>query len=489
MTEPRTRLTLAELLAGLAPVAGHSDTPVRSLALDCRQIDTDDVFVALAGQTAHGLDYLEQALERGAVAVLHDGKGQPPESCSVPVIAIDHLSEHLPELARRLWGDPAATMELIAVTGTNGKSSVAWLLAQALDGAMIGTLGIGRPGQHQPGSHTTPDLLSLYRALARLRDAGIKQVVIEASSHALDQQRLAGLAFSSVIFTTLGHDHLDYHPDRKAYGAAKARLFSDYPSQRQIINVDDDFGAELAAGLSGSPGLTTISVDGIESADLSVKLESATRAGLRCTLNWTDRSLAAQSPLLGRINLYNLAIVAAELAARGCPDAEITNILAALMPVPGRMEPMTGPGDCLVVIDYAHTPDALENALNSLRALEPEQLWCVFGCGGDRDRAKRPLMGRIAESLADRVVLTNDNPRHEEPLAIVREIQSGMRHPHRVQVQPDRGEAIRRALVQAGRDDLVLIAGKGHETEQVIGDTRHPFSDIAAVQRALEEAA
>ena len=244
MTEPRTRLTLAELLAGLAPVAGHSDTPVRSLALDCRQIDTDDVFVALAGQTAHGLDYLEQALERGAVAVLHDGKGQPPESCSVPVIAIDHLSEHLPELARRLWGDPAATMELIAVTGTNGKSSVAWLLAQALDGAMIGTLGIGRPGQHQPGSHTTPDLLSLYRALARLRDAGIKQVVIEASSHALDQQRLAGLAFSSVIFTTLGHDHLDYHPDRKAYGAAKARLFSDYPSQRQIINVDDDFGAE-----------------------------------------------------------------------------------------------------------------------------------------------------------------------------------------------------------------------------------------------------
>ncbi len=488
MTDRRTPLTLSELLAGLVPVETGGDLLVQSLALDCRQIKAGDVFVALAGQTAHGLDYLDQALAQGAVAVLHDGYGQSPASCAVPLITIDRLSESLPELARRCWGDPGASMDLIAVTGTNGKSSVAWLLAQALDGAMIGTLGIGRPGQHRPGSHTTPDLLSLYRNLAELRAAGINTVVIEASSHALDQQRLAGLRFSAVIFTTLGHDHLDYHADRKAYGQAKARLFTDYTSQRQIINIDDEFGAELAAHLSDSPGLTTISINAIESADLMISLNSASRTGLDCSLRWPkqDRSLTTRSALLGRINLYNLAIVAAELAARDYKDADICTMLAGLKPVPGRMEPMTGPDDCLVVIDYAHTPDALENALNSLLTLEPENLWCVFGCGGNRDRAKRPLMGRIAESLADRVILTNDNPRHEDPLAIIREIQSGMRHPQRVQVLTDRGQAIARALSQAGPDDLVLIAGKGHETEQIMGDTAHPFSDLAAVQQALE---
>ncbi|TVQ36097.1 MAG: UDP-N-acetylmuramoyl-L-alanyl-D-glutamate--2,6-diaminopimelate ligase [Wenzhouxiangella sp.] len=485
MSERKRRTRLADLLHGLTDTGAHADLAVRGLAMDSRCLRPGDLFVALAGASGHGFDHLEAALAAGAVAVLCESQDQAPAGGAMPVIGVPELRKRLPELARRLWGDPAQ-MDLLAVTGTNGKTSVAWLLAQALDGAMIGTLGVGRPGEQISTGLTTPDVLSVYRALAELREVGIRTVVLEASSHALDQERLAGLSFSTVIFTTLGHDHLDYHGDLDHYAAAKARLFGDYASQRQLINRDDAFGARLAERLSGSPGLVTYGCDGRASLDVTGRLGAIARTGLSGEVQLPDSLIAVRSRLLGRINFMNLLVVVAELDARGFDAREIQRRVEALLPVPGRMQALAGGR---VVIDYAHTPDALENVLTSLREVTPGELWCVFGCGGDRDRAKRPLMGRIAEALADRIVLTDDNPRNENSLAIIREIQAGMRHPNRCQVVADRAQAIARAIRSAAAEDVVLVAGKGHEIEQVIGDRRLPFSDEQAVREALEVAA
>lgn len=485
MSVQRQAIRLDELLLGFVEPLAAADLRISGLALDCRQLQPGDAFVAMVGRTGHGMDYLEQALAAGAVAVIHDGHSPLPAGIAVPAIAMERLDERLPELARRMWGD-AGAMDLIAVTGTNGKSSVAWLMAQAIDGAMIGTLGVGRPGSHRAMTHTTPDVLSLHRLLAELREQGISRVVLEASSHALDQKRLAGLVFSSVIFTTLGHDHLDYHGDMDGYRAAKALLFQDYASRRQIINIDDAFGAELARRLAASPGLIRYGIQSDGKADAQARVLSATRAGLSLEIRLDSGLVMVNSGLIGRINLYNLLIVAAELEARGLTPDQIRSRLEALEPVPGRMQALTGARGPAVVIDYAHSPDALENALSSLLEMTPGDLVCVFGCGGDRDRAKRPLMGRVAESRADRVILTDDNPRHEQSLAIIREIQAGMRHPTRAIVVPDRSEAIRRALLEASTDDVVLIAGKGHETTQQTGDQILPFSDQAVACAALE---
>jgi UDP-N-acetylmuramoyl-L-alanyl-D-glutamate--2,6-diaminopimelate ligase len=481
-----------KLLSGLVESDQVPDLEVGGLSLDSRRLNRGDGFVALAGLQGHGMNHLDQAIARGAAAIFHDGRASVPADCPIPAIEVPDLAERLDGLARRVWGDPGAGMDLVAVTGTNGKSSVAWLLAQALDGAMIGTLGIGRPGTHRKGDMTTPDVLTLYRELAGLREAGLSTVVMEASSHALDQGRLAGLTFSSAIFTTLGHDHLDYHADRQSYGAAKARLFHDFPSDRQLINLDDGFGLELAEQLKASPGLIGYSLAGHPDAHVRADSISSGPAGLKADLIVDGRCLPVRSSLIGRVNLWNLLIVAAELAARGVSDADIIAVIDRLEPVPGRMQPIregngNGDGDGrLAVVDYAHTPDALNHALESLRELTPRELWCVFGCGGDRDRAKRPRMGRIAESLADHVVLTDDNPRHEDGMSIIRAIQEGMHRPHRCLVIRDRAEAIARAIGDSRVGDVVLIAGKGHEADQVVGDERRPFDDVASAREALE---
>jgi UDP-N-acetylmuramoyl-L-alanyl-D-glutamate--2,6-diaminopimelate ligase len=488
MTEHGLSLGVDELLRGLSVSEQIPEVWIGGLALDARRVVRGDAFVALAGRQAHGMDFLAQAVDAGAVAVIHDGVRQLPTDCPLPAVSVPGLKERLPDLARRMWGE-LDDMDLIAVTGTNGKSSIAWLLAQALDGAMVGTLGVGRPGRQDPGTLTTPDVLSVYRSLNRLRASGVARVVLEASSHALDQNRLAGLRFTSVIFTTLGHDHLDYHGDMQAYGQAKARLFRDFVSRRQIINLDDPFGRNLARELQDSAGRWTYGVQSGDPVDVRGRLLTADRKGLKAELTLRGQTVIVQSQLLGRVNLYNLLVVAAELSARGVDLDGIQETLARLEPVPGRMQPVTGANGRTVVIDYAHTPDALENVLTSLRELKPAQLWCVFGCGGDRDQAKRPRMGRIAESLADQVILTDDNPRHESSLSIIRAIQAGMRHPQRCHVIPDRATAIGKALNLAGDDDLILVAGKGHETEQIVGDQRHEFSDEAVVRQILEEAA
>ncbi|HEY7906395.1 MAG TPA: UDP-N-acetylmuramoyl-L-alanyl-D-glutamate--2,6-diaminopimelate ligase [Wenzhouxiangella sp.] len=470
---------------------------------DSRLLIPGAVFVAMAGERRHGLVGLEEAIERGASAIIHDGQADPADlarlkNIKVPVVECHTLEQDLPAWLSFFFNHPLDGLTLHAVTGTNGKSSIAWLLAQALDGAMIGTIGTGVPGQHHKAELTTPSIFSMYRHLAECRHQGIQHVVIEASSHALVQGRLRGLSFETTIFTNLGHDHLDYHGDRTRYGQAKQRLFVEFASRHQLINVDDAFGAELFAELNTA---TTTAPTQVLAYGLSqhhpnqawAEVSADTSApGLRATLHLSNgASVAIDSALIGKINAYNLLVCAQIMQQLGFDADTLAKRLAKLTPPPGRMEciPASGldAGDRpRVVVDYAHSPDALRDALLMLRPMCQGQLWCVFGCGGDRDPSKRAPMGRVAESVADRVVLTDDNPRHESSLAIIRAIQSGMRHPERARVLIDRAEAIGFAIEQARPDDVVLVAGKGHETEQIVGDRRIELDDRLIAQQAVD---
>jgi len=479
---------LRGVLEGLATGPVPAVT-VAGLCLDSRRVEPGDAFIALAGTAGHGMAYAADALAAGAAAVIDDGLEPPPAGVAERCATVPELPTKLAEIARRFWDDPAAALEIDAVTGTNGKSSVAWLTAQALGGGMIGTLGVGAPGSLAPGAHTTPDAPDLYRALARLRDTGFRRVVLEASSHALDQGRLAGLNFRTAMFTNLARDHLDYHGSMEAYGRAKARLFEDFDSRHQIVNADDPFGRGLAARLTGRAGLIRYGLQPSRNPEVLGVVRSVTLDGIQIDINTPIGRVCCGSRLIGWVNAYNIVVVVANLVARGFGVGDIAGAVAGLTPVPGRMNRIDGPAGQRVVIDYAHTPDALAGALAALRELVPGRLVCVFGCGGERDRGKRPIMGRAAEAVADELVLTNDNPRGEDPLRILREIQQGMARPDRARVVPDRAEAISVAVAGAGPRDCVLVAGKGHERTQDFGTYVADFSDFDAVRSALTEAA
>lgn len=481
--------SLRKVLEGFATPANVPAIDVSGLGLDSRRIVAGDAFVALPGRTCNGMEFAAHALANGAVAVLHPADIQPPAGIAERCVAVPQLVERLDELARRVWDDPAADLDLIAVTGTNGKTSVAWMLARALGGAMIGTLGIGRPGAQTEASHTSPDLPGLYRALARLRDQGERIVTLEASSHALDQRRLAGLSFSTAIFTNLGHDHLDYHQSIEAYGKAKTRLFTDYRCGTCLINRDDPFGARLIERLGEGRHIVTYGLEPDHAPDFLATTHNSSLDGLELEIVMPGERIEVRSPLIGRINAGNLAIVAAVMSGRGHDARAIADMLETLVAVPGRMNRIDGPGGQRIIIDYAHTPDALANALATLREVTPGRLICVFGCGGERDREKRPRMGKVAESLADINILTDDNPRGEDSMRILREIQSGMTRPDRCRVIADRERAIIEAVVLAETGDCVLVAGKGHETTQESAGRVMPFSDFEVVRRALAEAA
>jgi len=427
----------------------------------------------------------------------------PHPSPLAPVFWIDNLRGHVGEIAARFFGRPSEAMRVIGVTGTNGKTSIVQLLASALEAlgaraATIGTLGAGLVGAVDAGERTTPDVISVHGLLAQFRDAGATDVAMEVSSHALDQGRVDAIAFALAVFTNLTRDHLDYHGDMQAYGAAKARLFA-WPGLRAaVINVDDAFGRELAASFrQPGPGmapsqseagkeLLRYSLDDT-TAEIRARDIRSSNEGLRFTLvtPWGEGEIA--TPLLGRFNVGNLLAVAGCLGALDYPFAQIHKALARLLPVPGRMNRLGGEGDLpLVVVDYSHTPDALEQALTSLRAHCAGRLVCVFGCGGERDQGKRPQMGAIAERLADRIIVTDDNPRGEDGDFIVAQIVAGLSRPAEATVQRDRARAIALALGQAQRGDAVLIAGKGHEPYQEIRGIRHPFDDLDVARHALQ---
>ena len=484
---------LASLLEGFAATAGCGDLAVSGLSIDSRTLVPGEAFVALAGTQRHGIDFAAAAIARGAAVVLAEAPARSFDGGAVPVLWVERLGERLGVIASRFYGDPSAALRVIGVTGTNGKTSSVQLLAQALQrlghrAASIGTLGAGLVGELRASEGTTPDPIRVQRLLAGFRDAGATHVAMEVSSHGLDQHRVAGVRFEVAAFTNLTRDHLDYHGSMQAYGAAKAKLFA-WPGLRAaVINIDDAFGRELAATLPPGVARWRTSAAGARAAEVGASDIVTSARGLSFALRMPGGDRTMHSALLGRFNVANLLTAAACLGALGEDLDASLRALEAARPVDGRMNRLGGDHALpLVVIDYAHTPDALEQALLALRAHCAGRLLCVFGCGGERDAGKRPQMGAIAARLADLAIVTDDNPRGEDGDAIVAQILSGMND--KALVERDRARAIARALAAAGAGDVVLIAGKGHETYQEGPQGKHPFDDLAIARAALDRLA
>lgn len=492
-------MELTQLLRDVVSAPLPAALPVRGLALDSRAVHPGYLFLACHGHDHHGLQHLADARARGAVAVAYDPEGASAYRevlAGMPAFAIPQLAQCAGHLAARFYGDPSRHQQVVAVTGTNGKTSVSLITAQALTElghrcGVLGTLGYGLYGALEAPTHTTPDAVTVQQKLAHFRDAGATHVSMEASSHALDQGRVNGVHVAVGIFTNLTRDHLDYHGSMENYGAAKRRLFDMPGLKHAVINLDDAFGRELARGMPPAVECIGYSLEGARSA------RGRTLAAANLVLHsggtemevWGDfGSGHIDSRLLGRFNAQNLLAVNGALLALGVPLAEALVMVSRARTVPGRMECFGGGLRApLVVVDYAHTPDALEKALSAARSHCRGQLFCVFGCGGERDRGKRPQMGAIAARLADRVIVTDDNPRHEDGGAIIREILAGIPDAGPVRVERDRAQAVAEALHAAAPGDVVLVAGKGHEDYQIIGDESRAYSDRDTVSDLLGE--
>jgi UDP-N-acetylmuramoyl-L-alanyl-D-glutamate--2,6-diaminopimelate ligase len=462
------------------------------LTLDSRRVRRGDAFFALRGLHGHGIEFAASAVQRGAQVVLAEAPAVDVEPLNVPLLWIDDLHAQVGEIAARFYDRPAEAMRVIGITGTNGKTSCVQLLAQALTflghrAATIGTLGAGLHGQLREGERTTPDAISVQGLLADFRDAGVSHVAMEVSSHALEQDRVAAVDFELAAFTNLTHDHLDYHGSMEAYGAAKAKLFAWPGLQAAVLNIDDAFGHELAAQLPADVKRLRLSMADNAEAEIAASNIVTSSEGLAFQLRTPWGTHALSSHLLGRFNVANLLTVVACLGALGESFERIVAAVEILQPVNGRMSRLGGQhGLPLVVVDYAHTPDALEQTLTALRAHCAGRLICVFGCGGERDAGKRPLMGAIAARMADIAIVTDDNPRGEDGDAIVAQIVAGMSSARSMAVQRDRAVAIGHALKLARSGDVVLIAGKGHETYQESAAGKRPFDDLAVAHAALE---
>lgn len=480
---------------------------VRNLCLDTRQLKTGDAFIALAGIKVDGRNFIAKAIELGAAAILveEDKNWQGIAWLgAVPVIAIDNLPSRVSEIAGHFFGEPSKKIQLIGITGTNGKTTCSLLAAQLLaqlqkKSAVIGTIGYGlldtsviAPLAQQISlltstGLTTPDPITLQRILSELVSGGAASIAIEVSSHSLQQKRVAGLQFTTAIFTNLTQDHLDYHGDLQTYGNVKAQLLQMPQLQTAIINLDDDWASSLVK--KAPVGVRVISYSTEKNADVYATNIELHAQGVRAHLHTPWGEAEIDSPLLGQFNLSNLLAVIAALGAQGFKLEQLLPLIAQLEPAPGRMQLVTvdqPAQEIQVIVDYAHTPDALENTLNAIHQHKAGRVWTVFGCGGDRDKSKRPQMGKIAERLSDYVIVTNDNPRSEDPATIAAEIVRGMSHPSGCLVIADRAQAIDFAVQQAKAGDIVLIAGKGHEDYQIFATQTLPFSDSKHARLSLQ---
>ncbi len=483
-------MRLSELVRGLAIFGDpRADPEVTGVTHDSRTVAPGDLFVAFAGQRFDGRAFAEAAVAKGAVAVVGPESGETVPGLSVPWLTTADPRAVLGPLAARAYGHPERELILAGVTGTNGKSTVATLLTAILDAAghpagFLGTLGYRFHEHEYAGGHTTPEASDLFRILRRMRDDGAAAVAMEVSSHALAMGRVAGAEFDTAVFTNLTRDHLDYHKDFDDYFAAKRKLFDLLkPGARPAVNVDDHYGRQLAAEM---PDALTFG----ERGEISARDVAVTATGTRGVLLTPRGEVPFASPLLGRYNLSNLLAAAAGAETLGLPQEAVVAAFAGQQPVPGRMEPVVRGQPFPVFVDYAHTDAALDAALRSAREIAAGgKLAVVFGCGGDRDQGKRPLMGKVAGELADLVIATSDNPRSEDPLAILAAVEEGLRQSGNAgyRLVPDRREAIREALAAAGPGWVVLVAGKGHEREQIVGTARLPFSDLEEIGKALEE--
>lgn len=479
-------VAIAELLAGIADPSDLPEGAVSGLVLDSRRVVGGELFLAYPGTRLDGRAFIADALERGAAAVAYDPEGFEYAG-DAPGIPVAGLAEQASEIAARFYGRASEQLCVIGVTGTNGKTSCVHFLAQGLEHLgrqprMIGTLGSGRVRQPDAGELTTPDPLDLQRLMRQFADDGATHVVMEVSSHALKQRRVAAVAFDVAVFTNLTRDHLDYHADIDDYAGAKKMLFQ-CPSLRfAVVNGDDVVGREIR-DRAATPVITFG-----EHGDIRARRVAVGDNGLSMHIDNPHHPLAVSVALVGQINAANVLATAGVLLEMGFDPVDVEDALNDLSPVPGRMELFRSPRRApTAVVDYAHTPDALERALRSVREHCRGELWCVFGCGGDRDRGKRPEMGRIAEAWADHAIVTNDNPRGEPPAEIAAQILGGMRGEPRVIL--DRREAITTTLNTARAGDWVLIAGKGHETYQIIGDQVASFDDREVVSGCLGRAA
>ncbi|MCW8890982.1 MAG: UDP-N-acetylmuramoyl-L-alanyl-D-glutamate--2,6-diaminopimelate ligase [Sedimenticola sp.] len=497
---PCSPKTLSRLLADWVDRVVE-DQEVKHLTLDSRQVQEGTLFIACSGVAHHGLEFLQQAVDRGALAVVCEPDDNwsvadintLAESVAIPLYPVASLSDHVSAIAGRFYDNPSQAMAVFGVTGTNGKTSCTHYLAQAFSPehlcGVIGTVGNGLLGSLEVSSHTTPDAVSLQAQLHDLKARGAEMVAIEVSSHALDQGRAAAVHFDVALLTNLTQDHLDYHGSMQSYGDAKMRLFTQPHLNCAVLNRDDAFSSTVLACLPN--GVKTIGYstqaapvdqcdEWIRAASIVPDAEGMT---IRVESSWGTGHFSSR--LLGRFNVSNLLAVLAVMLYRGMAFDTALEKLSLLKTVAGRMERFGGAGKPLVVVDYAHTPDALEQALIALREHVGGRLVCVFGCGGDRDRGKRPLMGAIAERLADRVIITDDNPRTESGDQIVEDILSGLDPANQATVIRNRAEAIKESITQAESGDLILVAGKGHESYQLVGDQVLHFSDREQVERVL----
>ncbi|MFZ0257659.1 MAG: UDP-N-acetylmuramoyl-L-alanyl-D-glutamate--2,6-diaminopimelate ligase [Gammaproteobacteria bacterium] len=494
---------LSQLLGDSVRIRPGDERMITGLASDSRAVVPGDLYFARRGRSHDGCAFIDAACAGGAVVVVAESGAALPtpiHAHNVPILFVADLPACIGRVAHRFFGEAGRALQVIGVTGTNGKTSVTYHVAQAIHQwsseasriapcGLIGTLGYGLFGQLEPSPHTTPDAITLHRVLAEMQQRQARVAVMEVSSHALEQQRVAAVTFDIAVFTNLSRDHLDFHGTMAAYGATKRRLFEIPGLRFAVLNVDDPFGRRLFEGLPAS----------VEAVPYSLNL-SDRRAAIRGRViaNGAEGlAIAVETPwgggevettLLGRFNASNLLAVLAVLLASGIPLDVALARMGQLTPVPGRMQRCAGTGtQPLVVVDYAHSPAALTAVLDALREQCSGALWCVVGCGGDRDRGKRPLMGAAVAREADVVVLTDDNPRSEEGQCIIDEILQGIPERSAVIVERDREQAIRYAVQTAQPTDVVLVAGKGHEHYQEISGVRRPFSDAAVVRSALRE--
>ncbi len=493
--------TLAYLLEDCGVKVIVPPLPVAGLSLDTRTLEKGSVFFALKGRSGDGHQYLQTAIAHGAAALVVEEESYSLQSWPVPCIWVPNLAEKLAKIADKFYDFPLEGIVFSGFTGTNGKSTSAYVTAQVytqigIPCGFIGTFGVGMgPWEtwdkqlHASSGLTTPDIFSLRSYIKQLKEQGAQHICMEVSSHALDQNRIQGIPFTNAVFTNLTRDHLDYHETLEEYAAAKSKLFALPSLKHAILNAEDGCTPQFAAKTPSHAKVWQYGIDLNQAPDfqqVDATIESYGAQGVHFALKGQYETLKIHCPLLGAFNVRNCLAAFTHGLANGLDPQILTHALAQVHPAPGRMQALGMPGTPMVVVDYAHTPDALLKALEALRKHTQGQLWCVFGCGGDRDRGKRPLMGEVAAQYADRIVLTNDNPRKEAPMHIVKEIWEGIGTQKMVDVYLDRAQAIQFALQHASPEDVVLIAGKGHETIQDLGHVKLPHNDVACVLSFLQ---
>jgi len=471
---------------------------VSGIAIDSRKVKPDDLFLAYKGSQSNGADYIEDAIQAGAIAIAVDENEEINlKSISIKIIKVPDLRKQAGFIISRFYDEPSKAIQLIGVTGTNGKTTVSYMIAYALyvlgkQSAVIGTLGYGRFSQIMASTSTTPDPVKLHSLFSSWRNE-VDSVAMEVSSHALDQGRVSGAEFDIAVFTNLTRDHLDYHKTIEDYAEAKSRLFESPELKHAIINIDDSYGAQLIESLPSTLNTVVYSakqnlaeLNNKDGSFVCCKKIEANNLNTTLSIDSSWGQAIVQTSLLGEFNVDNILAAFATLSVSGFPVDKIAETLSGFTGIPGRMEYFAVEEKPLLVIDYAHTPDALEKALIALRPYCSGKLYCVFGCGGDRDVGKRSQMGNIAEQLSDHIILTNDNPRTESPEHIVENILEGIKDKSSVTIKYDRSDAITNTFINANKDDVILIAGKGHETTQQIGTSLLPFSDRELARRLTE---